>query len=359
MKIQKFINLLQFKKKEINIKETPQKIIPTNFLEKEVTNFIQKALFHFVFKYIEKGYELTEKQELIILQSINHPKMISVSQNTDMITHLDVKYQALFLFIDSKEKNLQELLNQQIENQNFQKAVQKYWLSLLDYYKKEKKYLLDTSFSFEHQFSVNINEQWLNILEKYPSIIFHNQTKEETIQIVSTINDLYYYEKNTFCHENLDKFHQIIQEIEKYSLSLLEKNIELDVQKYQGLENKILEKIHQQQITLAIPINIQKILDQLNQLYNEFNQQKLNEEQRFQINNLFDKKIPDTIQKYLSIDPEYRKELKNSQGQNAEAIMLSSLEEIITKLMNLKKQNNENKLQDLTVKQHYFKEMNI
>ena len=348
MHLQKFINLFQFKNK-----------LQKNILKKEVSSLIQNGFFSFVFNYIEKGYKLTEKQEMMILKNIKHPEMISISKNTDMITYLDVKHQAFFLFVGSKEKKLEKLLDQQIQNKNFQQAVQKYWFSLFQNYKKEKKYEGKSYYP-----GIEVSQQWIDILQKYPSIIFQNQNHQEVFHWVVEIANLYYYEKNArlnnFSINYLEDFSQAIAELKKYSLSLGKKNIQFDVQKYKnGIEKKMAEDIQSLKIENTISSDIQKKLDQLNTLYIEMNQEELNEEQRFQMKNLFEKKIPETIEKYLSIDPEYRKELKNFKGQNAEEIMLSSLEEIMTKFIEVKKEKNENNLQDLTVKQHYFKEIKI
>ena len=226
-------------------------------------------------------------------------------------------------------------------------------------YKKQKKYEGKSYYP-----GIEVNHQWIHVLQKYPSIIFQNQNNQEVFHWVVEIANLYSYEKNArlnnFSINYLEDFSQAIAELKKYSLSLGKKNIQFDVQKYKnGIENKMAENIQSFKIENTISSDIQKKLDQLNTLYIEMNQEELNEEQRFQMKNLFEKKIPETIEKYLSIDPEYRKELKNFKGQNAEEIMLSSLEEIMTKFIEVKKEKNENNLQDLTVKQHYFKEIKI
>jgi hypothetical protein len=348
MQLQKFINLFQFKN---NIQE--------NILKKEVSSLIQKGFFSFVFNYIQKGYQLTEKQELMLLKNIKHPEMIAISQNTDIMTHLDVKYQALFFFAGSQEKKLEELLGQQINNKNFQNAFQKYWFLLFQDYKKQKKYEGKSYYP-----GIEVNHQWIHVLQKYPSIIFQNQNNQEVFHWVVEIANLYSYEKNArlnnFSINYLEDFSEAIVALKKYSLSLVKKNIQFDVQKYKnGIENKMAENIQSFKIENTISSDIQTKLDQLNTLYLEMNQEELNQEQRFQMKNLFEKKIPETIEKYLSIDPEYRKELKNFKGQNAEEIMLSSLEEIMKKFIEVKKEKNENNLQDLTIKQHYFKEVKI
>lgn len=71
--------------------------------------------------------------------------------------------------------------------------------------------------------------------------------------------------------------------------------------------------------------------------------------------NLFEKRIPEILQRYLSIDESYRLSLKNTEGKNAEQLMLESLENIQIGFTNKLKELNNEKLIDLSITNRYTK----
>jgi hypothetical protein len=192
-------------------------------------------------------------------------------------------------------------------------------------------------------------------------IILQNKTKSELIHFISEMEDLCYYEKQSSRDKEIYKiFKQIIPFLKEKGLDIAEKEMvqELELSK-KSLKAKILKNIINEEKKIEIPENITKVIHHLDMLYQEIDIQNLTEEQKFNMQNLFQKRIPEIIQKYLSIAPEYRLTLKNNKGQNAEEIMFLSLDEIGNKLLNLQKEINENKLKDLTIKHQYVKEMNM
>jgi len=70
---------------------------------------------------------------------------------------------------------------------------------------------------------------------------------------------------------------------------------------------------------------------------------------------LWQDKMPEIIKKYLNVDPEYRKELKNIQGKNAEELMIESLNIIKESLERIEKDINEENLKNLSIHTRYLK----
>lgn len=70
---------------------------------------------------------------------------------------------------------------------------------------------------------------------------------------------------------------------------------------------------------------------------------------------LWQEKMPEIIKKYLNVDPEYRKELKNVQGKNAEELMIESLSIIKESLERIEKDINEENLKNLSIHTRYLK----
>lgn len=71
---------------------------------------------------------------------------------------------------------------------------------------------------------------------------------------------------------------------------------------------------------------------------------------------LWQDKMPEIIKKYLNVDPEYRKELKNIQGKNAEELMIESLNIIKESLERIEKDINEENLKNLSIHTRYLKQ---
>ena len=104
-----------------------------------------------------------------------------------------------------------------------------------------------------------------------------------------------------------------------------------------------------------LPTDTQKLLKEIQGIYSNFNHHKdsLNEDQAFLVNNLFEKRIPEVLQKYFSIDQEYRVTLTNSEGKNAKDLMNESLTNFKNKLSDILENINENKLSELNVTKRY------
>jgi hypothetical protein len=74
---------------------------------------------------------------------------------------------------------------------------------------------------------------------------------------------------------------------------------------------------------------------------------------QFEVDNLLNKRVPEAIVKYMSIDIDYRQSLKNHSGKSAEDLMLETLKNYQEKLENIYVQCNENQLSDLSAINRY------
>jgi hypothetical protein len=79
----------------------------------------------------------------------------------------------------------------------------------------------------------------------------------------------------------------------------------------------------------------------------------LNAKDIFDMENIYEKRIPEVLQKFLSMSPEYRTSLKDINGKTAEDLMLESLKNFSDKFENILHTANENKLKNLSVMSKY------
>lgn len=68
---------------------------------------------------------------------------------------------------------------------------------------------------------------------------------------------------------------------------------------------------------------------------------------------LVDKRMPEAIMKYISVDSQYRNTLKNAVGKTAENLLIETLENILITKKDLNLIVNQSKLSDLSVTRRY------
>lgn len=106
------------------------------------------------------------------------------------------------------------------------------------------------------------------------------------------------------------------------------------------------------------PVAHEKI-NQLQTLYKVLKNRQLTEKDSFDLKNIMEKRIPETLNKYLSMDSQFRTELKNHQGKNAKDFMMETLTNFENRLNQIMEHNNENKLTDLQVMSQYSQKLKM
>ncbi len=80
---------------------------------------------------------------------------------------------------------------------------------------------------------------------------------------------------------------------------------------------------------------------------------------KYNLNNLWNKRLPEIIGKFLSIDTDYRTSLKNIEGKNAQELMMESLGSIKNNIKQLTLESENKKLNELSVTNRYVKNINL
>lgn len=174
--------------------------------------------------------------------------------------------------------------------------------------------------------------------EDYETSYTKKYLKVSSAKLYNTLSNYFdYYEKNI--NEVLETVKQ------EYSSEYIEKMTQLAIQT--NAYKKNLKDLPESTIVL---------LSQINEVYKSINNTTSNIDKE-KIYNLFEKRLPEILEKYLSIDESYRLTLRNTEGKNAEQLMIESLENIKIAFNNTWEEINTDKLTDLSIKNRYTKKM--
>lgn len=312
------------------LKKTPSELITAALIntKEDVKNngeeFSNKKSFNFIKLYSNLEYE---KQYSEILGMINN----ELNNHTDnLLFNLVIEY-----------KNLGS-----IGTKNHVKIT---------------KYLSNVSNTFEF---VKENHSKIEIEDvlQYKKTLF--DLKDKFMKVVKKFspdeNHKYYAEnirdlKIIFFDDVFVNLNKIIEK--KFSENkefLINQARQLNTDKF--LDNKINTSVveHILSVERELPIDAQNLLKTINdKYYSATKANALPEDVKHEIANLYENRLPEVLKKFMVIDPEYRIELKNVQGKNAEQLMLESLKNIEEVLDNQIKATNEARLSDLSVTQRY------
>ena len=204
-----------------------------------------------------------------------------------------------------------------------------------------------------HTNKITYRMAWL--LQSLPKAIFHNTSMEDFNNFVIKTNRFLGDEGNSYIIK--DEFQKIASII--YSADYDEKiNKTKEVYSSNYFKNLTLEASEQSIKSFdftSLPAQAQTILSEIYQLGQKLPNYSLNQDQKFDFTNITQKRVPEVLKKYLNIDPEYRTTLTNSEGKNAQDLMIESLGNYQSKLQNIIQGINEDKLQDLSATKRYSK----
>lgn len=110
---------------------------------------------------------------------------------------------------------------------------------------------------------------------------------------------------------------------------------------------------------ISIIKSIEEVYKKVKQLYAKLlNENPYNNlEDVNQLDILLEKRIPEVLSKYLTIDPSYRTSLMSIQGKNAEQLMIEALENIHKSFITVFENLNQQSVNSLSVTNRYTKEL--
>ena len=150
--------------------------------------------------------------------------------------------------------------------------------------------------------------------------------------------------------------------VENYYSKALDKKMETTQQifsdsYFKKVTTEALQNMESHFSIQTLPLEAKETLKAIQQQYDNIStyQLKLSEEDKFTMQNLLEKRIPEVLEKFLTIPPDYRTGLTNSEGKNAQDLMLESLNNFNTKITSIVENIAQSKIQDLSVTKRYSK----
>lgn len=116
--------------------------------------------------------------------------------------------------------------------------------------------------------------------------------------------------------------------------------------------NNLEDKINQ--IKTHLTSVQQEQISRIQELYILIHSDMFEKKQHYELENLY-KDLPNVIEKFISIHPEYRNTLKNIEGKSPEQLMEDSLNTIENKFKEYWENINQNKVTDLSIVQRAIK----
>lgn len=196
----------------------------------------------------------------------------------------------------------------------------------------------------------NIVYEFLFLLENCPHLVLKKVSFEKMLNIYE------YLQKVNFGETDL--LNDIINNYYSKDMNNFLTDTKIN---YAGknLENLTIQKIKSDTITLNdLPQEALDVVQSIEVLFNKIKVKKTsNIENLEQLHRMLDKRIPEILGKYLTIDPDYRLILKNPEGLNAQELMLESLNNIYSIFENIYKDINQESVYSLSATNRYVKSL--
>lgn len=334
-------------------------------LEDKVDALLENKFLDTVMEYYFNGYVLNKQQENLFYKQIHelHNNQIMRFLDKKIIHGLPVNDSELLYFIhefshttfnyqETNDKNevimvnskITQLYKQRLAHPDFQALILERWVSELSTFKPgniendEKKIKME---------SKRFNNLIHSPLFKYGNYFLKSLNFEATIAITQQLNQLYNdSEKNKSRLQSTveiylfsSKIKQVLNQFKTLSQVLLNNDVQKTKKTIQVLysENHLNQTIVEEAVKLGATHNIKTLPSEatviLENIKNDYiniqqNNQLLSHEQNFTLDNIWNKRVPDIINKYLRVDEEYRISMKNVDNKNAEQLMLESLSNI-------------------------------
>ena len=356
-KFKKFLSLKSLFKKEDNPKEA---------LQNRAKHFINTNNYEAYVKMLSQGYQPTQNQvnsfhqivnELLTSRLANGSNTIRLEKlladglklNEYNVLHFiaDSKFNSLFyknsdffksfntLFYDSHVLiNLTEQIQEIVHRPHFSDMLFARFESYINHKKATYKDVIET-------FKV--------ILEHNPSLMLKNVSFDNFVKLNEKLQSQELYSTHYGILNNITN--------NFYSNDL---NTILDTTKsnYSNnlVKNLTIEKIKSENHKMNdLPQKVLDIIKKIETLYTKIQESKNEHTDLQQLNIMLEKRIPEILSKYLTIDPDYRTSLKNTEGKNAQELMVEGINNIYITFENVYKDINQESIHSLSVTTRYTK----
>jgi ABC-type iron transport system FetAB ATPase subunit len=397
-----FKNLFSLFKKEEKLENNTEQYR----LQKQITDLINNQMFAIVFEYLDGGYKLNSSQKEKLYQGLNS---IHYATRLEFFSEIITKgmklsddllldqFESIMLgkghYEDSKEKGLSYQyepfikfaierlphLNTEYLYENLIEKINSIYESTQNSFK-----MVMPRYIYDRKLHYSISNNITDPISKYGDYLFKDKSVEEVLDCLNKIDGISQvfnkhfkkFDTNKKINEDYDNYkvlnntlmglqaasHKLKQIPNEYH----QKQIENDKKQISILfgDDEINQLIAEENIKFNknnnvkdLPDSAKNILEEIKLDYLQLNKrlEDLNEEEKFTVDNLWNKRIPEIINKYLRADPEFRSTMKNNNGQSIEDLMIDSLNNIHIALNDINMNHSQNVLHDMSAINRYTK----
>ena len=387
MKLEQSSDLSQFK----NLFSLFKKDNAHQHIEKQVTKLIESNMLSLVFEYTSSGYQLNKQQKKNLYQQLdnmhysNRLSLFCDSLNKKIILSDELLLNYFGDFSESKKvydrwiisakifqfeaKPFVEYTLERLPYLNLDSLYEK-WINNVDkFYKIIKNPLTLNYYTSNGKFNEQLIKTVVEPIRQYGDYILKNRSLTEIVDYINKVEIMQQKIKNhkSFNYTNisteLSKTLVVLKQIPNtyYRTDIENNKKEISVLYSESQIDKIIAQeninFNKKNNINSLPKLAQEILEDMKNNYLQLNKRldDLNEEDKFTLDNLWNKRIPEVINKYLRADPEFRQSMKNSNNQTIEDLLIDSLQNMQDRLHQINSLHNENVLNDMSAINRYTK----
>ena len=304
---------------------------PTNKQRAHINKYINKRLDYsgtkellFVEKHLNLGFTLDNiTKEKYLYKMLINDKIYNVD-NLFSLDRISETNEPLIITHYTWDKECKELLDKQdVKLEAFTNTLKEY-IQSSDFYNtqlhnlvkaksKNKKHYLYTD-PYKHLINIFTNEN--------REVVLKNMPYEKFMKFVDKLKVIYpSYEANVLMSEIkkiIDEYYKNGAENTTVKSAIIKTPVKSVQVKH---EVKQIEHIALENL----PEISKNIIKDINELYSNI---KKNNAEDFDVDNLFEKRLPEVLDKYFKIAEKYRDNLKNNEGNTAQDLLIESLENI-------------------------------
>lgn len=359
-----------------SLKITKEKSLPTPF-EQQAGIFLTSGNYEAYIKMLNEGYIPTQNQAKIVDRRIHdlffnriHPDDgYRYDLHNDLIALenlLSIGYQlkqkdVILFFMKINDTIL-------VDNEKFFTANKNLKLYTMDesheypHLSEQIRNIIKTkdfSEKLSNAFKLTLENKTVNFSENFMPFSFILKTAPELLLKNITLPDFLElnnkFIKRTATNDQQDIMNNIINQYYSNEMKPFYMNIK---EKYTTdfLESMMVNKVKKDIDTLKeIPKQALDIIQSIEMTFNSIQKKSINNINMEQLQLMLDKRIPEVLSKYLTIDPDYRTSLKNIEGKNAQELMIESLNNIASLFHNMYQEINQESVNSLSATTRYTK----
>jgi hypothetical protein len=390
-KVSRVENLINFfKNKLFSIKEAKEVPVVLDEQQKQAQAFMDSKMYESYATMINYGYKPTVAQKksfdtyvqkllersdddsrkelnsyIALGHTLNHEQIYNYLLKVNYGTHLEVVRKAM---IDEKDDPNPLLFGYIRELPHFLSEFKRV-LNEPDFSVKFLKHCIKAMRNNQYDYEIQYQQESLLNLYKFDADLFlKNISLPEMMSFIKFNHDIY-QEISGFTRNKIEQWlsKDMPQLIESYYKDDITRQLRKTKEMFHGdLENMALKQAHESiehHATRQLPEAIKNKISNIESIYWELkntqaNTQVMDAQTDFDMKNIFEKRIPEVLEKYLLVPDDYRNTMKHEiTGKTAYEMMAESLDNYEQRLKTILDERVQNQLSDMNATKIYSKKI--